>query len=529
MQISGDSVDLGGFNQIIYKNNYFNSLVFNIEIEIAKINKLKNYFNGNNIINMIFEIGYFLEPEYNSLQDYYGPDPGYKILNPLEFVEKTFEQQLLKIELYINGKKILNIKKLSEDLFIPNFFKLSLIDFDNETIKEIITQNIKDITGIKNITEEQWNFVQDNFDFLNFELYSDETLFTPPTFKLTKKGLEKNPFITNLGKDNETEKKIINYMYNNFPNLINEIIQVFFDLIENETNNFRYLGPMRTFPPRHLFLTNNNNPNWVAGGAEAWEIIKDNDIIREKINHWLADSKKMNSRYKIEIHHLIDTRSKDLITLIEKAQTDISPKDLITLIEKDQTDISLYDDLLEELGMPPVKDESLIKNKIFELLQRKELSKITDLVLIDQNTGAVVTHRDVGYGISQVIPVLVSAYGNTNKIIMIEQPEIHLHPALQAELGDVFLEAALGENKNRFILETHSEHLILRILRRIREQNEGKETPGIPKINPDDIQVLYAQPTSEGTKLIKIPITQDGDFAIKWPEGFFTERAKELF
>jgi predicted ATPase len=99
------------------------------------------------------------------------------------------------------------------------------------------------------------------------------------------------------------------------------------------------------------------------------------------------------------------------------------------------------------------------------------MSNVQDLSLYDKRTNTLVSHRDVGIGISQVLPVLVSAYASKNKIVAIEQPEIHLHPALQAELGDVFIESALGENKNAFILETHSEHLVLRVMRRIRETN----------------------------------------------------------
>ena len=110
-----------------------------------------------------------------------------------------------------------------------------------------------------------------------------------------------------------------------------------------------------------------------------------------------------------------------------------------------------------------------------------------------------------------------------------EQPEIHLHPALQAELGDVFIEAALGERKNTLLIETHSEHLILRILKRIRETTEGELPPGQIPVKPDHVQVIYAKPTSKGTILHSIGISEDGEFLEKWPDGFFPERAKELF
>jgi hypothetical protein len=48
-------------------------------------------------------------------------------------------------------------------------------------------------------------------------------------------------------------------------------------------------------------------------------------------------------------------------------------------------------------------------------------------------------------------------------------------------------------------------------------------------LRPEDVAVIYAKPTEKGTELIKLRITEDGDFADKWPDGFFAERAKELF
>ena len=56
-------------------------------------------------------------------------------------------------------------------------------------------------------------------------------------------------------------------------------------------------------------------------------------------------------------------------------------------------------------------------------------------------------------GISQVLPVLVAAYGSDSRIHAIEQPELHFHPKLQADLADVFIESALGPQKNTFIFE----------------------------------------------------------------------------
>jgi predicted ATPase len=101
----------------------------------------------------------------------------------------------------------------------------------------------------------------------------------------------------------------------------------------------------------------------------------------------------------------------------------------------------------------------------------------------------------------------------------VEQPELHLHPAMQARIADVFIEAAMGGRNVQFLIETHSESLMLRFLRRIREGT----------LNPESIQVLYVDQDAEGASQIHdLPISPSGEFLADWPKGFFDERLEEL-
>ena len=141
---------------------------------------------------------------------------------------------------------------------------------------------------------------------------------------------------------------------------------------------------------------------------------------------------------------------------------------------------------------------------------------------------------DVGFGISQVIPVVVGTLDDTSQIFVVEQPELHLHPAAQVALGDVFIDGRKNGNRT-MLIETHSEHLLLRLLRRVRETtrrsryqtNDSEKT--YHELTPNDLSVVYVRPTPAGVKFTPLTVTDKGDFDAPWPEGFFEERDSEWY
>lgn len=154
----------------------------------------------------------------------------------------------------------------------------------------------------------------------------------------------------------------------------------------------------------------------------------------------------------------------------------------------------------------------------------EELLKVT-LYLKDAN-GRNLDFDQVGSGVSYVMPILVSLWGADRS--WIEQPELHLHPAAQCELGDAFVRAF---NRGKFsIVETHSEHILLRVLRRIRQTAGGGAADDDLKCHPEAVSVLYFEPQEDGSTVIRpLRVTRGGDFMDRWPAEFFEERDRELF
>lgn len=145
--------------------------------------------------------------------------------------------------------------------------------------------------------------------------------------------------------------------------------------------------------------------------------------------------------------------------------------------------------------------------------------KILSIQLKDTRTDTMVTPADVGFGIGQVLPIIIESVVNRNTTICVEQPEIHLHPRLQAHLADLFIESI--KNNNQWIIETHSEALLLRIQRRIRNKSSD--------ISNQQIKVSYVDCSKFGAQVTELPLDDEGDFLKHWPDGFFEERLTEQF
>ncbi|TFG25574.1 MAG: DUF3696 domain-containing protein [Promethearchaeota archaeon] len=122
---------------------------------------------------------------------------------------------------------------------------------------------------------------------------------------------------------------------------------------------------------------------------------------------------------------------------------------------------------------------------------------------------------DNGFGTSQIFPIILEGLrmekGDT---LILEQPEIHLHPKMQMQMADFFV--TLAKSNKNVLVETHSDHIIYRLVRRIIEN----------KINPNLIKIYFIKPSEDGSTYEEIKIDEIKGI-IKWPEGFFDQGASE--
>lgn len=143
---------------------------------------------------------------------------------------------------------------------------------------------------------------------------------------------------------------------------------------------------------------------------------------------------------------------------------------------------------------------------------------VTALEDIRHDPPVLVSSRAVGYGVGQLLPVIAQCLLSSGGMVIVEQPEVHLHPRLQAAVGDLFVDT-VNSGRAQLLVETHSEHLVLRTLRRVREG----------QLRPEDLAILYVDLHDDGAAFIRrLPVSEQGELVDGWPGGFFDERLLEV-
>lgn len=124
---------------------------------------------------------------------------------------------------------------------------------------------------------------------------------------------------------------------------------------------------------------------------------------------------------------------------------------------------------------------------------------------------------DVGFGTSQILPIIIQSYlAPEGSVLLLEQPEMHLHPSVQSDLADLIIEVSKAR-KIQFIIESHSEHLLRRIQQRI----------ALEEIAPSFAKVYFCEPTSSGSHLEELRVDEFGQI-VNWPKNFFGSVEDEL-
>lgn len=236
-------------------------------------------------------------------------------------------------------------------------------------------------------------------------------------------------------------------------------------IFEQTMSHVRYLGPLREYPrPRYVW----------SGGQPADVGVRGEQTIAALL---AARSAGMTSGRGVGRGRRYQPIEERILTWMQAAG------------------------LVHSFSLQPVAED----RRLYEFVVRKSAASTPVLI------------TDIGFGFSQILPVLVLCYyvpeGST---VILEQPEIHLHPSVQADLADLLVDV-VTQRKVQIIVESHSEHLLRRLQRRIAE--------GV--LAPQDAAIYFARVDNGESVLQELSLDQYGNIT-NWPSGFFGDEVGDL-
>jgi predicted ATPase len=237
--------------------------------------------------------------------------------------------------------------------------------------------------------------------------------------------------------------------------------------LERELRVLNYLGPLRIHPSR--------NYRWSGDAPEhvGWAGERTVDAILSASNRWL----NFRRGHKKEAFQSVVARWLKAMKLIDEFE--IAP-------------VAPNSDVYEARVRTPHRSETVLL-------------------------------PDVGFGVSQVLPVIVQCfYTQANSTLILEQPEIHLHPAVQSELADLFIEAIRaregGSARNvQLLVESHSEHFLRRLQRRIADKS----------IDASEVALYFCESSRGGATIRELEVDDLGNIR-NWPRDFFGDQMEDV-
>jgi predicted ATPase len=237
------------------------------------------------------------------------------------------------------------------------------------------------------------------------------------------------------------------------------------DLLKNIFNSYTYIGPLREEPSRRYIYEDEIVEIGIKGENAAYIYLAEQE--KYIYDHFIYNNENLEIQSTIKLGEAVDY-------------------------------------WLNFMGIKELKPESI--NDIIQLnLQSSSSEKVR------------VSIADVGFGVSQIFPIILEGLRMKKQgTLLLEQPEIHLHPKLQMQMADYFIALALS-NKN-VIVETHSDHIINRLVRRVVEDESG--------FLKNYIQIYFISSNGEGSIYEEVKL-DDTRGIINWPVDFFDQTATE--
>ena len=419
-RIGGDSIDLGGFRQYVHKRQHDHQVELAFELDPGDLSgRAVGLLNGARKILAELGIGASSATE-----------PGHASSVRVE-----------RFAVEVDGLPMLSMSARRSGLL-----RLDRLDHAHPVFREVFGEILTLATTTHELSKEDFAKLADVLNELVPNITARRQGLFPQIDNDSDGELGETSLIAvSRGHRREELAHAARFF---LPRVLRDLVGELSRALETEIRRLVYLGPLRSYPPRHLAFSQHHAPNWFAGGGYAWDVVRTRGDVRERVNQWLGDAERLKTPYELQVRNLVpaETLREEVESRLEATLHDLA-LDLVEQMESGRHSEALdgaLEAVREAIGREDGVDEATlvaaadvvdslvdteaVTHEWVQAIVAARSESLRDLVLIDKRSGTPVSHRDVGIGVSQVLPVLVSAYAFSERLLAIEQPEIHLHP-----------------------------------------------------------------------------------------------------
>ena len=385
--VGGSAIDLGGFRQYVHRGQLNKRVEWGAELKVSALSQSKDQRLVQllaPISNVALNIALGIE-----LDDQDRPKPG-------------AEPRVDSIEIIGDGTELLRMSRrrprIQSDLFDNNrieqqaplsahdginTLRLDRLASDHPVFRQVLKAIVEAQTTSEEMRPEDFDGANEAITALLPELVVRVDQFFPSSVELPKSdGADISPvsilFPVSKGNRKEDIAQAVRFV---LPRTLNDLIKGLADALADELKQLQYLGPLRSFPPRHLAFAEHEDANWYAGGGYAWDVVRRDDAVREAVNGWLGSS-KLKTPYKLVVR-----------SLVALDQLQIPLEEGLERLQNDGLDMEHEEESQYVTGgaWPIIKDAEAAATDLLSAMESSDADRLRELVLVDQRTNTVVT------------------------------------------------------------------------------------------------------------------------------------------
>ncbi|MCY4530625.1 MAG: hypothetical protein OXD46_16555, partial [Chloroflexi bacterium] len=277
-QIGGEAIDLGGFRQFVHRRQRDAQVELTFALETKRLSgRVGDLLRAARDVVVQVGIG-------SASSD--GPEP-----------EQGVRVERFAVE--VDGRPMLAMSARRQGLL-----RLDRLDHGHPVFREVFRSILTVATTTTDLTEQDFARVAEVMDEVVPGITGRREGLFPRIEHEAAHEVETRVGLVAVSRGRRQED-LAHAARLFLPRVLRDIVGGLAAAFEVEIRRLRYLGPLRSYPPRHLALSPDHDPNWHAGGGYAWDVVRQRAGVRERVNQWLGDSERLKTPYELQIRELL--------------------------------------------------------------------------------------------------------------------------------------------------------------------------------------------------------------------------------